>query len=1048
MKSSAGHVVTRVLKITGISLGSILLLMALLPYLFPGFISTSIKKLANKTINGKLDFSNARLSFFKHFPALTLTIYDIALKGSAPFTQDTLLSANEVSFGVDLTSLFGKKISIDKIYLEDAKINIQADSNGNTNYNIIKSNPSSAAGVDSSNTSLEIEKILIRRSRLVYNDRSLPMRINAKGFYYRGTGDLSKAIFDLQTHMEADSLDFYYDNTPYFINKKLNADLITKINTKSLALLFENNNLRINNFPFQFKGQFEFLEKGYNMDFSLSSDNSKLHDILTALPPSISSWLSKTDVKGTGNIQARLYGKFLAQNNIMPALSLGMKIREGYIANPSVPTPISNLTMNLQAIIPNCNPDSINLRIDSLHFNMEKDFLDATIHSKGLSQPDVNIKLNAQADLEKIGKIFDAGIFAMKGKMNLHLQADGKYAKGRVQKGIRAFDTVVTSIPKFTLQAGMKDGYFKYASLPEPVKDISFAIEASCPDHDYSHAKFAIENIKAALLSNFVQGYARVTNAKDLQVDADLHSVLNMSDIKKCYPLDSMDLAGSLKVDIQSKGSYSTAQKLFPVTTATINLQDGSVKTKYYPHAIENIQVAASVVSSNGSLKDLQVNLTPVSFQFEGQPFKLKASLKDFNNLQYDISSNGTIDLGKIYKLFAVKGYDAEGFIKTNLYLHGRQSDAMEGHLDRLSNSGTMRVKNISLTADLFPKPFYIKEGLFRFTEDKMWFDAFKANYGQSSVTLNGYVANMIGYLSQGNGNLNGTLELKSDRVVADELMAFADGMPTQAADSTHSTAAPQTGVMMVPQNLSVSFNADVKSVLYNGLELKDCKGQMTIDSGQVKLTQTGFIIVDAPVVMDATYKSLSPQKAIFDYHITVSEFDIQKAYRQIKLFHDMASAASKASGTVSLDYQLSGRLDGNMHPVYPSLKGGGVLSLKKIKVKGLKLFGAVSQESGKDINDPDLSKVDIKTHINNNIITIDRTRMRIAGFRPRIEGQVSMDGRLNLKFRLGLPPFGVIGIPMTVTGTQENPQVKMGRGKKNGDLEETEDKDDSEKDQ
>ncbi|MBK8087747.1 MAG: hypothetical protein IPK31_07285 [Chitinophagaceae bacterium] len=60
-----------------------------------------------------------------------------------------------------------------------------------------------------------------------------------------------------------------------------------------------------------------------------------------------------------------------------------------------------------------------------------------------------------------------------------------------------------------------------------------------------------------------------------------------------------------------------------------------------------------------------------------------------------------------------------------------------------------------------------------------------------------------------------------------------------------------------------------------------------------------------------------------------------------------------------------------------------------------------------------------------------------MAGFRPRFEGQIGFDGRLNLKVRLGLPPFGILGIPLTVTGTQEKPLVRLGRGKKEGGLDE-----------
>ena len=98
-----------------------------------------------------------------------------------------------------------------------------------------------------------------------------------------------------------------------------------------------------------------------------------------------------------------------------------------------------------------------------------------------------------------------------------------------------------------------------------------------------------------------------------------------------------------------------------------------------------------------------------------------------------------------------------------------------------------------------------------------------------------------------------------------------------------------------------------------------------------------------------------------------------------------------------------------------------------------------MAKATGKDslAKPSDASKVDIKTTIANNIITIERTKMRFAGFRPRFEGQVSFSGDLNIKFRLGLPPLGIFGIPMTITGTQDNPKIHLGNGKKEDELKE-----------
>src|ERR1700744_5109603 len=198
MSSPVKKIIFKTLKISGITIVSLIVLLFALPWLFPQTVSNKIKQWANGSINGQLEFSKTSLSFFKHFPNLTLTLYDLSLKGSAPFQKDTLVAAKEVSFGIDVSSVFKDKIRINKIFLENAFINIQADTAGHVNYNVYKSKGSQPANAaDTSSASLGIDEIIIKNSRLVYNDRSMPMVFNARGINYTGSGDLTKDVFDL-----------------------------------------------------------------------------------------------------------------------------------------------------------------------------------------------------------------------------------------------------------------------------------------------------------------------------------------------------------------------------------------------------------------------------------------------------------------------------------------------------------------------------------------------------------------------------------------------------------------------------------------------------------------------------------------------------------------------------------------------------------------------------------------------------------------------------------------------------------------------------------
>ncbi|WP_442590824.1 AsmA family protein [Pedobacter sp. AW31-3R] len=1018
----------KALKITGITILSILLLLFIIPYLLPDTIAREVQKWVNKNIRGEVKFEKSSLSFYRHFPSLTFSLHEFILKGAAPFEKDTLLYSKEISFRINLSTIFSEQIQIDQVAIDQANINVEVDEKGNANYAVFESSAPQEEKTDSSSTAIKIAGIFINKSNLVYNDRSIPMKINAKDLNYSGKGDLSKAIFDLASKADIASLDVYYGNEAYLLNKKINARLLTKINTNSLDLMFNENDLQINSLPIRFIGKFSFIKDGYDIDFKTMAKETDLHNIFTALPSAIADRMEKTNIKGYAEIKASLKGKYLAKDSIMPTLAFNMKIRDGYISNPKAPEPVSNLYLNLQTKVPSLNPDSLVLNMDSLYFTMGKSYVAAVVKLKGLQAPELYIKSRADIDLEKWAKVFS--LDQLRGQYTMNVKAEGKYTKKVVRSGVRQVDTVIASIPAFQLTASLKNGYFKYASLPAAIDKINFSIRGNNADGNYKNTNLEIRDLHIEALSNYIKGFASVQTSANMPVDLKLDALLNFADIKSFYPLTGIDLEGKLTLSATSKGGYNKAKKLFPVTAATINLTEGKIKTTHFDQPLEKININALLSNRNGSLSGTQLNIKPISFAMAGQPFMLKADIKNFDNVNYNVTSKGRIDIGKMYQLFALKGYQVKGSIYTNVALKGRQSDAVAGRYQRLNNKGRIVIRQMKLNSDLFPKSFLISNGVFSFYEDKMKFEKFAASYGQSDFSMDGYLGNVISYVLTPKAKLTGNFNLNSRKLFANEFMAYnATGAPT--------TGSTTTGVILIPENLDVTLNANAAAVYYDDLEIKEAKGTLHIHNGTLKLQQTSFNLIDAAVGMDATYTSLNPKTAAFDYHISAKEFDIAKAYKQLKIFRELASSAAKVKGIVGLDYQLSGKLNKDMAPIYPSLKGGGVLSLKKISLSGFKLMNAVSKATKRDsLSNPDLSEVNIKTTINRNIITIERFKMRIAGFRPRFEGQVSFDGRLNLSGRIGLPPFGLIGIPLSITGTQEKPKVALKRNKE-GKLEE-----------
>ncbi|MDQ0595210.1 AsmA protein [Chryseobacterium ginsenosidimutans] len=897
-------IILKILKWAGISIASILFLMFIIPILFPGTISEQVKIFANKHLAGKLDYRKTHLTFFRHFPSLTVSVDNFLLKGSKPFQEDTLLAAKEVAVGINLKNLiFDREIKIDEIYVTDAYANVFVNSKGEANYNVYISKPSEKQkDTTEAGTSVKLDLIKLRNWNIKYNDHSARVLVDAKGLNYTGKGGLSEDIFDLETDLDIDKVDFSLNRIYYAKQKTLHADLITRINTNALTFVLRKNELRINDLPLKFTGFVSILKDGYNLNINAASERTTIRDMISVLPPQYLDWAKDTKIEGNSDLFFSLKGRFSEQRNLKPRLKARLFVQDGFVSNGKAPIPMNHLNMDLNVDLPSLDTEQLGLDLKNLSFDLgTNNNFKAVVRTKGLNEMKINADIKGAVDLQTLDQAL-----------------------------------------------GLKD----------------------------------------------------------------------------------IDVRGLMDTNIKANGIFSLDKKLFPKTNGYLNLKNGWLKTKYYPNPIQNINVVATIINTDGTFKSLGVKLDPFKFDFEGNPVFVNADLQNFEDVLYKVRAKGVLNVGRIYKVFAKEGFDVSGLIMADLSLNGRQSYATNGQYSKLDNKGTLILKNIKATTEYLPKSFYIKEGNFQFENEKMWFRKFFATYGKSDFALNGYLLNTINYFIERKGTLHGKFVLNSNYILIDEFMALKNGDNSDKSIEVEYAKAENpksSGVVIIPKNLDVSLEANARKVEFKGLVLNHLKGLASVNAGQIYLKNTSFDIIGSRMNIDARYQDESPLTANYDVALKVLDFDVQRAYNEIDMVREMATAAKNVKGIVSLDYKLKGDFDKNMKPIYPSLEGGGVVNLRDVEVKNLKMLSAVGDNIGaKAFNDPDMKGVNIETHIKNNLIHVDKFTFKVSILRPTISGTTSLNGLLDLRIRVGILPGGLIGFPIVVTGTHEKPKVKI----------------------
>lgn len=405
----------------------------------------------------------------------------------------------------------------------------------------------------------------------------------------------------------------------------------------------------------------------------------------------------------------------------------------------------------------------------------------------------LSAKAAIKITLQNWAKGFGVSDMDLRGLFSVKLKAQGEYATGQNPKSKKP-DTLLLSIPDFTLTSKLDNGYFRYKQLPDAITGITFDLDVSATNHDIRTTLLKLENLKAVFLNNHLDGFVKVKGLPDLPVEAHISTRVNLAELKQVVPLDSLDLKGILDLTLDIKGNYNAEKRLFPVANMRLNLQDGSIRTKYYPQPIEKITIAATVTNETGSLSGTQITLTPLSFSFEGNPFELTADISHPGNIRYAIDSKGSIDLARIYHLFSREGMDLDGFISADLHLKGTQSDAIAGRYDRFQNTGKLDLRNIAVTSSYLPKPLILQSGVFRFRNDSIRFERFDARYGASDITMDGYLNNVVNYVLADNQLLKGRFTFRSDFLLLDEFISENEPTPG-IPDARYGNGDPASGI-------------------------------------------------------------------------------------------------------------------------------------------------------------------------------------------------------------------------------------------------------------
>lgn len=663
-------------KILKIALIVIVILFAValaVPYVFKGQIVTLIKKEINKKLTATVNFKDVNISFFRHFPKVSIGLDELQVIGTGQFLADTLISAKKIDAAVNFMSLVkGSDFKIYSINIESPRIHAIVLKDSSTNWNILKPDTVIAKVTEKKPFTLALQNYAVSNAYVKYKDAVAGIETEITNLNHEGSGDFTSEIFTLKTNTTADALSVIYNSIAFLSNAKVSVDAALAIDNKTGTYTYNTNKILLNALAVSSKGSIKTVgTTGYDMDIKFDAPAIEFKNLLSLVPAIYKNDFDK--IKTTGTAMFSGFVKGIYNEKSIPAYHVDMEVKEGYFQYPDLPKPLQHI--NIKALVdnPDGQTDNTVIQVDKASFVMENDpFEIRLLIKKPVSNMYVDAAAKGKLDLAKVAKLtkLQAGT-TLSGLLNADM-----FVKGNV-KAIQQ-----QNINGFTAGGTIDLNNFVYVA-----KDYPSGVKINTLHTIFNPAKVVISALSGQYLAtNFTAG-GEINNL--------LNYLLQNKPLSANFNLkaDNIDLNKWMGTSTDSAAKGPASKPFAVPDNLDISLTTTIDKLHYDKVDITNLTGGLKVADQTVSMNNVKGNALDGMVMINGTYSTKVNKIKPAISLTYNVDK---VDVQKTFAAFNTVqkimpiGKFIAGKLSSQLSLKGSLGDNMMPDMQSLTGNGNL----------------------------------------------------------------------------------------------------------------------------------------------------------------------------------------------------------------------------------------------------------------------------------------------------------------------------------------------------------------------
>lgn len=1013
-----------------------------------------VNRFASEYIDGTLSFGKVRLTMFRHFPNIGVSLEDCSLTypaerfdsletaGSQGYllragsgeTADTLASFKHFSAGINIGALVTGKIRIPHIILSQPRIYAHRYDEDHANWNIFGSS-------DTSKTTMPpviIGRIrLVEHPHIVYTDSrdTLFAMMDVRKMAFDGKWDTGKGSIDraglnidsliLGGRMSADTIGLRLSRL-HIQEENRHLDLIAEANTMLATGAFgrmavpisiegrasfpkdtvpsvevESMKIEVASIPLSIKGTLRRAEGQTEVDGSFAIEGCKANEVLKGFIRNIIPETEKIRTDAVISMDGICKG--MIGNGIYPAIQAQLRIPDSHIGHKSLQR---DIRISLDACASTDSVGRISLSVNG--FNAQTHGLSLKV--KGAADditgndPLINIDGSLSADIPSLAEMHPG---------SESIKAEGEVA-AHLKGSIHLSQISIYNFAQASIEGFIESDGFVFDSPADSVSiavkgiDVKIGPESRASTRDGSSTLDFLAISGAIDSTSVTYGSSMSFKGKSVEFSAkNSAEAFSERDTSKIYPL-----GGHLKASALSlKDTEGLSISLDNTSNSFLMMpKKGHPEVPVLSVRSTNKRIFVRDLSSRCILTDASVKAKAAMNTAERRTRRrqmMDSLAVLYPHVQQDSLLSHHLRVKRSAEL--PQWMTEEDFKAKDIRLSLNESFAR--YFREWDIEGSLNVRTGIIMTPYFPLRNILDGADVTFDNNELRLNKFKLRAGTSEIAMNGSLSGLRRALL-GRGTYSLDMDISSEKMDADALIAAfnagagydpksEDTELAEASDAeflqivtADSLLAEQTQkLIVIPANLNADIALNARNIKYSGLKIDNLASDIIMKERCMQILNTSVSTNVGKGSFEGFYSTRTKKDIHTGFNLELKDITTEKVISMMPAIDTIMPLLKSFKGLVDCELAATASLDTNMNVVMPSINGVVRIDGENLSMSGEKVFTDLAKKlKFKDKEEGRIDRMTVEGIIRDNTIEVFPFIVDIDRYTLAMSGKHNLD--------------------------------------------------------